>query len=604
MKKNLLFFLCLICLHQAFSQSYQFNRQIRGVELPSNNISGILQDDMGLMWFTTASGIFYSDGFNTYPLPDTIQSQLSAKSNFFKDENGFIWVYSTYGAPKAFYFSQNQWFEFFFPKSFDEKKLNRIKFAVGGEGADKVFFLVSDGETSFTDIHSKNWVTTKNNLGRDGSFVGLFNDKGSIYLFFEKAIFRFSDNALLPFEFEGIKLPAPVVSVRIDEETGGYFFLGENYLAYGKSFSIPEKIVHQNFSKDIYSPIDHFYLQVDQGKVFYFYNSHLYKYDPNQGSAFEINSGDTTKSFYITTAYVGREGVIWIGSLRGLLNINSLKFLNYNSGVLLDDEVTAIIKIGPAEYLLGFNNGLEIWENGKKKVLQEDKSLVGQPRNRITNFSMDKNGIVWFSSNLAGIGRFDPKNLKLDYTPSPLNENINSIKAIGDSLFFVSWGKIYLSSIHHSGPKHFEHEINNQFLGKLNQDFFFFRKIDVLSDGRLIFVQAGDTRAQDLVVETDSFINVIGYNYLESGDTLLLGTELGLMYHHKGKVDFMSWNGVVINRPVYALLKDANSNLWVGTDQGIFMVNNGIVRQFEESNGLAGSEINRGALVEGEDGKI
>lgn len=99
MKKNTLFFLSLICLFQALSQSYQFNRQIKGVELPVNNFFGGVQHEIGIMWFNAASWIYCSDGLNMYSLPDSIRGEIFSKSNFKKDGENRIWVDSTFGIP-------------------------------------------------------------------------------------------------------------------------------------------------------------------------------------------------------------------------------------------------------------------------------------------------------------------------------------------------------------------------------------------------------------------------------------------------------------------------------------------------------------------------
>lgn len=87
-------------------------------------------------------------------------------------------------------------------------------------------------------------------------------------------------------------------------------------------------------------------------------------------------------------------------------------------------------------------------------------------------------------------------------------------------------------------------------------------------------------------------------------DSVLFGTEEGLKLWKNGKFDFFEINGQRINRPIYALLKDSQGNIWIGTDKGTFKYDGKILRNFNERSGLSGSEINRGALKEGLDGKI
>ena len=116
MKKYLFIILSLFLANNAFSQSFQFNRQIKGVELPTENVNGIIQDNQGLMWFNTSDGVFYSDGFATYPIPADISNQLTNKVKLFIDEDGFVWLANQLKEPKAFFYKDGIWAEMSFPK--------------------------------------------------------------------------------------------------------------------------------------------------------------------------------------------------------------------------------------------------------------------------------------------------------------------------------------------------------------------------------------------------------------------------------------------------------------------------------------------------------
>ena len=63
-------------------------------------------------------------------------------------------------------------------------------------------------------------------------------------------------------------------------------------------------------------------------------------------------------------------------------------------------------------------------------------------------------------------------------------------------------------------------------------------------------------------------------------------------------------NGQRIDSPVYCILKDAKDNIWLGTDFGVIKLTQKEFIRYDESNGLIGNEINRGALIESEAGRI
>ena len=106
MKKALLFIFFVLIAKMGISQTFQFNNQIKGVDLPSDIIYQVIQDNEGLMWFNTSLGVFYSDGFFTYPIPVEIQDQLSFEVRIFKDEEDKIWLSNLVNEPKAFFYKR------------------------------------------------------------------------------------------------------------------------------------------------------------------------------------------------------------------------------------------------------------------------------------------------------------------------------------------------------------------------------------------------------------------------------------------------------------------------------------------------------------------
>nr|WP_246611676.1 ATP-binding protein [Arthrospiribacter ruber] len=99
-------------------------------------------------------------------------------------------------------------------------------------------------------------------------------------------------------------------------------------------------------------------------------------------------------------------------------------------------------------------------------------------------------------------------------------------------------------------------------------------------------------------------VTVVGFDFLDLGNSVLFGTEQGLKIWEDGKFSFWELNGQQIRRPIYALLKDSRGNVWIGTDKGVYKYDGVTLRNFDEKSGLSGSEINRGAFKEAMDGRI
>ncbi len=604
MKYTALLFCLILFAMTAKGQTFHFNRQIKGVELPTENIAGIVQNNEGLMWFNTANGIFFSDGFNTYSLPESVTADLSNKMGLFTDNNADVWVYNQVGEPAIYHNNMGEWNKFELPNFLlNQIDINYFRFYAFRENLEEFYVAISTNFLAYS-TNGENWNVQIVQETEAGKYKSFFRVGDEMFVLFENKTFRFVNDLFQPFEFEGIDLPHAVQHIAYDESSRVFYFLGKNFLAKGNSILTPSEFCASDFSKEIFTNVSHSGLMVSRSRVFYFFNSQLFKYNPENEEITEISIYDDTKSYYIYAACVDREDIIWIGSHRGMVNLNSLRFRNYNSQYLLDDEVTAIKKLKGGGYLLGFNDGLQVWENFKAKTYVGANGGTGKPSTRITNFSEDKNGIVWFSSNLLGLGRFDPGTKTLTYTQSPDKKFVTSVEAVGDSLFVVSRDRIYLSSINNSGSSHFDNEITGFYLQAFGQDNVFIRKIGKLNNGKMIFLQGGNPLIDEGFTRTDTFINVIGFDYLEHGDTLFLATETGLKIFYEGKYEKFELREKSINRPAYALLKDSSGKIWVGTDKGVFVIAGGMIRQFDERSGLAGSETNRGALEEASAGRV
>jgi PAS domain S-box-containing protein len=602
MKKVISLFLLAFVFYTVSAQTYHYNRQIKGVELPSDNIHGLAQDNSGVIWFSTNQGVFYSDGLNTYALHDSIQSKLSFNSAIFKDHEGFLWIYDQSTNPIVFYNDLNQWVKLQLPS--DLASSNRIlKLLVVDKIINKQIVVQSSNKLFWKSYGVGAWKSLDFDSKQYGLLHGYYFHKDKTYLFFQNQTFILNDYGVTPFNFNKKLIPSNVLQVKQDPETGDYFFLGNDFLAMGGDFFLPERIIHQGFKLGLIGSNRNSYLQIEDGDVYYFNQSQLFKFDHKHDNVLEINTFEAIKSFSVAAALVDREGIIWIGTQRGLVNLNSLKFLNFTSHVLLDDEVTALSILGDSKLLIGYNNGLEIWDDKYKRILRliDDPKAYGKTYRRIINFSQDKYGRIWFSSNQAGLGYVE-KDKAIMFAPKDPN-GVSFVKALGDSLFIVSKDKIYLSKPT-SKTGHFDQEITSFLSSQLGVVFSEIRSIGKLKDGRIIIVQLENMDNKGIVVENERFVLVTGNEFLETDENLFVGTDLGLKVFKNGKLHQYTINGHQVKRTVFSLLEDSQNGLWVGTDRGLFLVKDGLVRVFNEFNGLVGSESNQGALIEITDGRV
>ncbi|WP_304516474.1 ATP-binding protein [Cecembia rubra] len=587
---------------EALAQDFPINGQIRGVELPSDVVYDILQDSEGQIWFNTALGLYYSDGFYTYPVPDTIQSQLSKRMGMLKGKDGAIWIYNKIGKPGVFKYDKGDWKKLLLPISLENRSFNQLNFDLNYHKNEEAYFFITND--SIYVSKGKDWRKTRWDITEKGGFRSVYSQRDSTILLFEKGALKFDGVTFRDFYWQGLELPGQILRVVKDETRGRYYFLGEGFLATGSRLDWVDGLIHKDFIKSIYITEHHSGITHNGNDVFYHYNSRLFKYNIEENQVIELRASDELRTHQINCHLKDREGILWIGSHRGVVNINSLRFQNYGSNLFLDDEITAL-SILENGFLLGFNNGLQIWENGEVSTLYKFDEFKGMPEVRITNFSKDKNGKIWFTANSLGLGRFDPRSITYSLFKNPYEKFVNSVHVVGDSLFIISNRKIYLSSINQQASKHFENDITSEMLQNFGQAQFFLRKVGKLSNGKLVFMQGGNAIPEvDKLVEFGSAMAVIGYDFLETEDKIYFGTETGLKVLVNGKLEPYEWEGQKIQRPVYAILKDQAGRIWAGTDRGVYIIDKFGLRNFNEKSGLAGSEINRGALVEDAEGSI
>ncbi|MBD8491184.1 PAS domain S-box protein [Echinicola sp. CAU 1574] len=609
-KTRFLFILSFLIARMVFSQSFQMNKQIKGLELPSENAYSIAQDKKGRVWFATERGIYYSDGINTYGIPGNVKSSIGRGVDFLIDEEGIVWVFNTIGVPNVFYFSDEKWSRFELPYTLEgELKEGKTRISIIGRGDEKSI-IISRGEViAISKVESFEWDYHDFPLHKWGSLesVACFDEKGDdFYLLFSNHSAKHTGRELIPLMIgEGV-LPYVPWSIHFNEQDSSFYFLGNDFLAVGKTAETPERIISTGFSEVTYDGVKRYGLQVKNGQVYYFFGSQLFKYNSNNGEILEITTFDKLKAFFINSAFVDRENIIWIATVRGTVNLPTLRFQNYDQlDGLLEHEVSAIERLGYRHYLYGFNNGIQLRKNGKVLLESTAVGQPGEPKNRVTSFHRDKNGVIWIASSRRGVGRFDPSKGSLEFYAAPDSSFVMNLAPKGNSLFIVAGKKVFLSDIDKKGKSLFEYDITDSLFNQvLGSEVMQLRKIDFMEDGKMVLM-LGESNSQKMdVLENDSVLAFVGYDWEGKEGRRIFGTNEGLKVYEGDSLKFLEINGQHIDRPVYAILKDQNSNIWAGTDDGVAIVGNGTMRFFDEHTGLIGSEVNRGALVEGDNGKI
>ncbi|MEX0884732.1 MAG: two-component regulator propeller domain-containing protein, partial [Cyclobacteriaceae bacterium] len=385
--------------------------------------------------------------------------------------------------------------------------------------------------------------------------------------------------------------------------TDKFYFLTDKGLYEGGGIHEISKAVYKGFRGNPVNGNDIYDLFFKGEELFYYFNSQLFQYNMLTKRGVEVSVYNDLRINQISTAKVDREGIIWIGGFRGLANLASLRFQNFDASTgLASPDISAAILAKRHHYLLGFENGIQLWVGPKPvKTIYFSKKDEQDQLDRVLNFAKDSDGNIWFSAFHQGLGYYHVENETVNLFDLPEKIPVNYVMANDNQIWAVGNDKIFQAPLPMAGvmPRFKLLDINlngNDSLG-------FIRKIGKLEEGKLVIV-TNENRNTDGYQDLEEVTIISGFDYLERNDTLLVGTEEGLKYEKDGKLILYRVDGQEINYPVYSILEDGQNNIWLGTDSGVFLMEKGRLRGFNESNGLIGNDISRGALVEADRGRI
>lgn len=300
-----------------------------------------------------------------------------------------------------------------------------------------------------------------------------------------------------------------------------------------------------------------------------------------------------------TVLFPDRESNVWVGSLRGLSRIGSRRFVSYTrSQGLLDDEVTAVLELGPDRLLLGHNRGLTFLDGGKSAGVLKFSAADTGPLNecRVLDMARDLDGTVWVAANFLGLLRLDG-----DRTLHPAlgGRDVYSVELDARGRLWASGhNKLYLREA--AGSPWTEEAV---------PEMSYVRWLTAAPDGRLYLStvhglgwrEDGEWRlARGPTPEASNVFGILA----EPSGTVWAGTRAGLYRLEGERLVAVTGAGMAVESPVYFILRDGSGRHWLGTDDGVLVRDGDTWRRLTTRHGLAGRETNRGAALVDRQGRV
>ncbi len=295
--------------------------------------------------------------------------------------------------------------------------------------------------------------------------------------------------------------------------------------------------------------------------------------------------------------YIGQDGGFSIyqpGIMEAYNNKTGMK--NHNSW--------SIIKNDSGEYLFACGNGVEILKNGNFRQVY----LPPKYKNSII-YSLLKlyNGKIFAGSD-SGLWELKNNRFIRPYPDSKINNSIiYDMKQNSDgTIYFATYGK-GLWILKNNSFTHFDKKNGFPSDRLLTVYPSPSGKVYIGSDtDGFIIMENGHSRA---LTENNGLLNNIVFSLYETPEgQVWLGTDLGLSIYENGEFTNYKKIGSTFLGSVLWIMCDEEGKKYLGTEQGILVINfkNPALplRRITEKNGLLGREINQGACLVDDDGSF
>lgn len=351
------------------------------------------------------------------------------------------------------------------------------------------------------------------------------------------------------------------------------------------------------------------------GGLYYGNRDRVHYLAPGQRTSRPLGLSEGLVAEGSTAILVDREENVWIGGLRGLSQIGPRRLVSFDSRQgLLANEVSAVLEWEPGEVLLGHNNGLSVLHGAYSDSRVESFPLDapvdfdGVVGARVLDLARAGDGSLWMAAQRAGVLRWSPGHRpEVVQGIDPPCANAFSVERDGAGDLWVTCARRLLHCpADGGGCSETAVEIDSEGPSLL-------RRAVVAPDGTLhlatrqgLISRRPDGswhKARGTTTESNNLYDVLD----EGGGRVWVATAAGL-YRRAG--DPATGGQLVavarprIGRPSYGLLRDAMGRLWVATDDGVEIWDGATLRELSVRHGLAGREVNRGALVTGHGSRV
>lgn len=559
----LILFFFVISL-EIFSQNIPITNYTREDGLPERIIYDAAQDESGVMWFATETGIMSYDGSNWEMLNET----KSVK--FYKiiktKENGLI----------------------FLPKKLEnnivllknKKVIERLKDIPITENSNLItadFYdkreLLALGLDKKFILYDKIEKSIKFSETFDELIVKIKFHKNKIFICTTKRIWVYDQKNYD--QITSYKYSDTILTVNF--ESNVLYVLFENkILKLNESFECLD--TYNNFDLKLNAYINVIFKDlIHINDYLYFgHTEKLFRLNLETKKIISLNKFSGLISEGITSLFKDYEKNVWITNFRGINKINNSPIINYFN----NNEVSVIIPY-KNRMLLGYNHGYGYFKGEKKLDTKNEKN---NNYTRILNFTLNTPEDFYAVVNPSELYKFKKGKFKrISKFP-----NVTTIEKIGSEFYLGTPNFLIVTNE------------NLEVKKKIKAKNTYFRKIVKIYQNIFFCSQKGTfkyskDKIKKIPLKDSSIEN--SYDLHKFKNEVFLADKSGFYVLNDSIFVKQKIDGKFINEPVYFIENDNQGRVYLGTDNGVLIwyKNDDRAVRYNKSNGLSGNETNRAA---------
>ncbi|TLX71258.1 response regulator [Labilibacter sediminis] len=623
------------------AESNQYQKSFISVKdgLSQNEVTSIVQDKYGFMWFGTSGGLNRFDGYRFKQFKPSLDQKAGlnnpAVERLLCDSKGNILVGTKSGGASVY----NQETEHFL-SAYKGEELEH----------DRVISLFEDNSH---DIYLGRWK---------GGLIRVSEQRDSFQTIIEEdrvnAIVRAPDSTLWVAVDHGLKykrkgqtdfsilFDTEITDITLDSDGPYLWLLGWkqelirlNYLDLSyKEF--PNSLLKDEINHRSYT------LEPDKKGNLWIgtWGKGLFKFNKKKETYSSINIYPDESVVpdigfdVILDIFEDRIGDIWVGTHSGIVKLSPKSNFKYQD-VLASSEirrphVSAVLEDMNKNMWIGTKgNGLffsDIFSKEFKKIpFHKSSSLYNRKQIIVKDLKQDPDGNIWVSVNDGlYIARPDGKGFyelvaAARVFKSPDLRKVTKAHGLlwDDKLFWVGTQQkgVYLFKLNNG-----KYEYLTNYKGGLRKGLLGDNRITSIKKGRdgnmffgtyngLYYLNQKDTSfnsIEQLLTEGDTLLcDIVLCTHLDNHKNLWFGTPCNLNRINRNAKDevtlttYTNKEGLADDY-INSIISDDNGNLWMATNSGISTLNpeTGEIRNFDENDGIGEVNFTEGACFKGEDG--